>query len=308
MLATDCEDSGGDDVDDESSSDGEPRAFAGASKRPASVVLDELDARGAIDADALWDQMEELAGQAMRALQPDLAFKYRRKFPSDRRETLAEAARVGKDAPEANDLRCFHVVGVDVLIDEKARPRLIELNASPSLSIDQEVEVADALGNVSYSKEPSPVDVAVKTRVVSSMLRLVAEGAADDELRPICGRGAPRAAREWTLLDRCRRLFGAALARPEKGMGAAHWVRFCRSAGILSGELRGFVKADLEIMHTKYCGMQSWKANEPAQKVMRWATFARALRDLAERCFDDGPARSLERLLDHIARNAVDEG
>ena len=47
-------------------------------------------------------------------------------------------------------------------------------------------------------------------------------------------------------------------------MSAAHYVRFCKNAGLL--ELGAFAKADLEIMHTRLCAQQEWRANEPAQK------------------------------------------
>ena len=68
-----------------------------------------------------------------------------------------------------------------------------------------------------------------------------------------------------------------------------------------------FAKADLEIMHTQLCAQQEWRANEPAQKLMRWTTFARALRDLSRRAFpDEDVGAAFGRLLDHIHRNAVE--
>ena len=72
---------------------------------------------------------------------------------------------------------------------------------------------------------------------------------------------------------------------------------------------QAFAKADLEIMHTQLCAQQEWRANEPAQKLMRWTTFARALRDLATRAFpDQDVGAAFGRLLDHVHRNAVDGG
>jgi hypothetical protein len=295
VLATDSGSSS------ESSDDGRP--FAGASKRPASHVIDELDARGLLDGDDLWAKTEALCAATLRAIQPDLAMRYRRSFPRER-ETLREAAGANRGAPDAEDRRCFHVIGLDVMVDEKAQPRLIEVNSSPSLGLDQEVQVVNEEGAARTVKQLSPVDVAVKVRVMRSVLRLVGEKHLEDDLKPICGGGCDEAAK-WTLLDRCRRLFCAAQVNSDKGMGAAHWVRFCRNADLLS--LGGFVKADLEIMHTQLCAKQEWRANEPAQKLMRWTTFATALRDLATKAFPgDDVSVAFEQLLEHVHCNAAE--
>ena len=70
---------------------------------------------------------------------------------------------------------------------------------------------------------------------------------------------------------------------------------------------QAFAKADLEIMHTQLCAQQEWRANEPAQKLMRWTTFVRALQQLATRTFpDEDVGAAFGRLLDHVHRNAAD--
>ena len=206
-----------------------------------------------------------------------------------------------------DDRRCFHVIGLDVMIDEKAQPRLIEVNSSPSLALDQEVEVVnEETGESRVRKQVSSVDVAVKVRVMRSVLRLVGDRTLEADLRPICGGGRAEA-EEWTLVDRCRRLFAVVQSDTSKGMSAAHYVRFCRNAGLL--ELGAFAKADLEIMHTQLCAQQEWRANEPAQKLMRWTTFVRAIQQLATRAFpDEDVGAAFGRLLDHVHRNAVDGG
>ena len=134
MLATD------DDSSNKSESSDDGQSYKGASKRPASHVIDELDVRGLIDGEEFWDRTEDLAACVLRAMQPDLALRYRRNFPRDR-ESLSDAAGPNRSAPDLDDRRCFHVIGLDVMIDEKAQPRLIEVNSSPSLALDQEVEV-----------------------------------------------------------------------------------------------------------------------------------------------------------------------
>ena len=279
-------------------------AFAGASKRPASYVIQELDAKGLIDAPTVWAQIERLSALVAFAFQPELALRYRSTFPAAAKETLGAAAAPRDDDGEPGDdaRRAFHVLGLDVMLDKRGVPRLIEVNSNPSLAIDQEVEV-----DGETVKEESPVDLYVKTRVLSDMMVLVAEGARDPALRAIVGGGAPAPPRDLTLLDRCRRLYAAALLKPEKGMGSGQWVRFCRDAGLL-GLPGNILKADLEIMHAKLCAQQLWSPDQPAQKLMRHSTFARALVALAAKAFPDepSPADKLESLLSHIAR--ADEG
>ena len=125
-----------------------------------------------------------------------------------------------------------------------------------------------------------------------------------DELPPPPQSGAPRPPPDLGLLDRCRRLYMAALLKPDKGMGSGQWIRFCRDAGVL--DLPGFLKADLEIMHAKLCSQQLWSPDQPAQKLMRSATFARALIAIAAKAFpDDAVAEGLAALLAHVAAHTA---
>lgn len=36
---------------------------------------------------------------------------------------------------------CFHVLGVDILIDENLKPWLLEINANPSFNIEHDLEI-----------------------------------------------------------------------------------------------------------------------------------------------------------------------
>ena len=62
------------------------------------------------------------------------------------------------------------LLGIDVLIDRKLRPHLLEVNAHPSLQIDFEQPVKS--GVVEYI--PSPVDMAIKLPVVRDSLKIIA--------------------------------------------------------------------------------------------------------------------------------------
>ena len=55
VLATD------DDSSNKSESSDDGQSYKGASKRPASHVIDELDVRGLIDGEEFWERTEDLA-------------------------------------------------------------------------------------------------------------------------------------------------------------------------------------------------------------------------------------------------------
>ena len=64
----------------------------------------------------------------------------------------------------------MQVLGIDVLIDSKLRPHLLEVNAHPSLRVDFEQPVKP--GVVEYIS--SPVDMAIKLPVVKDSLKIIA--------------------------------------------------------------------------------------------------------------------------------------
>lgn len=63
----------------------------------------------------------------------------------------------------------MQVIGIDVLIDSKLRPHLLEVNAHPSLRVDFEQPIKP--GVVEYI--PSPVDMEIKLPVMKDSLKLI---------------------------------------------------------------------------------------------------------------------------------------
>jgi tubulin polyglutamylase TTLL6/13 len=57
------------------------------------------------------------------AVQPDLIHNYRMCQPNDRTFQI-----------------CYEILGFDVLIDEEAKPWLLEVNQAPSFNTDSEVD------------------------------------------------------------------------------------------------------------------------------------------------------------------------
>ena len=120
------------------------------SKRPASIVFEALRAAGKIaSAEALWDDIGQLVGRALACLQPVLA--------------------VAKTSERKN----FQVLGVDILLDAKARPFLLEINDHPSLRIDLSYDEPGQYSMNGLNSIPSPVDEAIKVPMLASALRLV---------------------------------------------------------------------------------------------------------------------------------------
>ena len=72
-----------------------------------------------------------------------------------------------------SERRCFQVLGVDILLDGKARPFLLEINDHPSLRIDLSFDEPGQYSMNGLNSIPSPVDEAIKVPMLASAMRLV---------------------------------------------------------------------------------------------------------------------------------------
>lgn len=119
------------------------------SKRTLASLWKGLEKDG-VSKDEIIDNIKPLLQRLLVSLQPIIQFNYNSAFE-------------GKD-----NGHCFHVLGVDILIDQDLKPWLLEINANPSLNIGHEDQTDPKAKEII-----SPVDKYVKEKVVEDALLIV---------------------------------------------------------------------------------------------------------------------------------------
>ena len=128
------------------------------SKRSVSSVFWEIERAHGTPAAVLWEKIAGLTANTLMALRPGLLEWYVRK--SDR--------RLHPSAPKG-----FQIIGMDVLLDSQLNPKLIELNANPSLSVMQ-----PARGQAAASDDLSTMEAPPQAVLAGSAMQ-VARAARD---------------------------------------------------------------------------------------------------------------------------------
>merc|ERR1719235_956484 len=104
---------------------------SGASKRPMTAVLQQLASEyKAFSIDKFYDSLAKMIETSACAMTPILAASHRN-------------CQVG------SEMRCFQLLGFDVMLTSKFEPFLLEINNSPSLCIDEcfPLEPGEDVGN-----------------------------------------------------------------------------------------------------------------------------------------------------------------
>jgi len=102
------------------------------------------------DREEIMDNIKELLKKLLVSLQPIIQFHYNVAFE-------------GKDTG-----KCFHVLGIDILVDQNRKPWLLEINSNPSLNIGHE-----DLNDPKAKEIISPIDKFVKEKVIEDCLLIV---------------------------------------------------------------------------------------------------------------------------------------
>ena len=142
------------------------------SKRTLSWFRSWLDSQG-FSSTVVWGRIVDLIIKVLIAGQPHLARTYRSAVPAD-----------------GGSLRCFELLGLDVLLNRDLNPVLLEVNHSPSLSCD------------------SQLDSQIKSALLEETLKLL-------RLRS----GDSRRAQEAAAAAAKRRLYGGATSAAAGGAG-----------------------------------------------------------------------------------------
>lgn len=119
------------------------------SKRTLASLYEELNEAG-YPVDLIKRNIKELLAKTLIAIQAGLCTHF---------DSKLKAAKVNK-------LKCFHILGVDVLLTSDCKAWLLEINANPSLRIDFETEVSPGITD----SHPSALDLHVKAMVVEDAI------------------------------------------------------------------------------------------------------------------------------------------
>lgn len=129
-------------------------------KRTISWLLDWLkNERGEAVVSELWEKIGDICAMTILSILPTLRREYDSVFGKTRLQTPQSANSSSSGSSSSNlpyeKSRCFEVLGVDIMIDTKLNPILIEVNHLPSWGTD------------------SPIDEFVKSRVITQALSVI---------------------------------------------------------------------------------------------------------------------------------------
>mmetsp|Transcript_103457 Transcript_103457/g.183473 ORF Transcript_103457/g.183473 Transcript_103457/m.183473 type:complete len:705 (+) Transcript_103457:187-2301(+) len=128
------------------------RAHDSGSKRSLSSVFDLIESEGGPSTETLWGEIQSVAEKTLIALRPAL---------------VEHVAQGEHGALHPAGPKGFHILGFDILFDERYHAILIELNANSSMSVLQPSSAASEGG---CKTEVSELDAAIKSELIVQAL------------------------------------------------------------------------------------------------------------------------------------------
>lgn len=93
-------------------------------KRSLTAILDYIrENEPGFDVDGLWKQIQDIIAKTLISVQPSLQHAYRSSQPEDYENSM-----------------CFEILGFDILIDNKLRPFVLEVNHASSYGTDSPLD------------------------------------------------------------------------------------------------------------------------------------------------------------------------
>lgn len=134
------------------------------SKRSFKSYFKQLELVDGADCEEIWSSIKTVCTGVLKALKPYIQYACKTYYSGPKR---------GK---------CFHIIGIDVILDNDLKPYLLEINSNPSLNIDWNPDDSHAKNKAQgvFTREKdriirdiSPIDLYVKKRVLGDIVKML---------------------------------------------------------------------------------------------------------------------------------------
>lgn len=251
------------------------------SKRTLSSVLKILALAGH-NTEQIWSSIKDVVFKTLICIAP-----------------LTKVEQLNMDNFKEKSSSNFHLLGFDILIDDKLTPFLLEVNGFPSMRTDYEIyDVA-----MKKTTVDSPVDKKVKKTALKGAFHILFKGKMDDSYCQVVGPDVSEDMKSFLIFEDCRKLFVLFLRKStlRKGsmLGSSGFRSFVRSCKILE-TIQGITNADMDLLYITICQQSDYSS----QKALTFISFYRLLGTLACKKFPaDKRYESLKKFIDLCFKN-----